>query len=46
VGAATAIEHHHHLPAGSWKFGEGVIHHVALAVDSLDVQVDLEPLEY
>lgn len=26
------------LPAGSWTFGEGIVHHVAFAVDSLDVQ--------
>ncbi len=26
------------LPAGSWTFGEGIVHHVAFAVDDLDVQ--------
>ncbi len=26
------------LPAGSWKFGEGIVHHVAFAVDDLDTQ--------
>lgn len=26
------------LPAGSWTFGEGIVHHVAFAVDDLDTQ--------
>lgn len=30
------------LPAGSWTFGEGTVHHVAFAVDSLDVQQDVK----
>lgn len=30
------------LPAGSWTFGEGIVHHVAFAVDSLDVQQDVK----
>lgn len=30
------------LPAGSWTFGEGTVHHVAFAVDSLDVQTDVK----
>jgi hypothetical protein len=45
MGAATAIEHHHLTMCTGNAQKEGVIHHVAFAVDSLDVQ-DLEPLEY
>ncbi|HWL43987.1 MAG TPA: VOC family protein [Ilumatobacter sp.] len=30
------------LPAGSWTFGEGVVHHVAFAVDNLDVQTGVK----
>jgi catechol 2,3-dioxygenase-like lactoylglutathione lyase family enzyme len=45
-GAIVDFELDPDLAAGSWKFGEGVVHHVAFAVDCLDVQDDLEPLEY
>jgi len=30
------------LPAGSWTFGEGTVHHVAFAVDNLDIQTEVK----
>jgi catechol 2,3-dioxygenase-like lactoylglutathione lyase family enzyme len=30
------------LPSGSWTFGEGIVHHVAFEVDSIDVQTDVK----
>ena len=30
------------LPAGTWTFGEGTVHHAAFAVDSLDIQTDVK----
>jgi len=30
------------LPAGSWQYGEGIVHHVAFAVDDLDTQADVK----
>lgn len=30
------------LPAGSWMFGEGIVHHVAFAVDGYDAQDGLK----
>jgi glyoxalase family protein len=37
-GAIVDFKLDANLPAGSWTFGEGIVHHVAFAVDSLNVQ--------
>jgi glyoxalase family protein len=41
-GAIVDFRRDESLPAGSWTFGEGIVHHVAFAVDSLDVQDDVK----
>jgi glyoxalase family protein len=38
TGAIVDFQRDESLPAGSWTFGEGTVHHVAFAVESLDVQ--------
>jgi glyoxalase family protein len=30
------------LPQGSWSYGEGVVHHCAFQVDTLDIQLDVK----
>lgn len=43
-GTGTIVDFRHdpELPAGSWTFGEGTVHHVAFAVDSLDIQTEVK----
>ena len=38
-GKTLIFEHEPDLPAGSWTFGAGTVHHVALAVDDQDALV-------
>jgi glyoxalase family protein len=43
-GTGTIVEFRHDadVPAGSWTFGEGTVHHVAFAVDDLDIQTEVK----
>ena len=42
TGTIVDFEHEPNVAQGSWSYGEGVVHHCAFQVESLDVQKDVK----